>query len=195
MSTEFKEHKMFITGHRPDRLWGYNIQDERYMNLKKRIKEILIEKQCTELFDGMALGVDTIAAMAALELRDLGYNIKLHACIPCAGQDKLWNISDRVRYQELLERADEVEYVSKQEYSPQLMKERNHFMVDECVEGLAVINSDMSLSKTGTQECINYAEKNESDNYEYCRSSSNGSCCNSLFCSCIYAVSRKRIFI
>lgn len=155
------ENKMFITGHRPDRLWGYDIQDERYINLKNRIKEILIEKKCTELYDGMALGVDMVAAIAVLELRDLGHDIKLHACIPCAGQDKLWNLSDRVRYQELLNRADVVEYVSEQEYSPQLMKERNHFMVDNCKEGLAVINSDMSITRTGTQECINYADKNE----------------------------------
>lgn len=155
------EHKVFFTGHRPDRLWGYNIQDERYMNLKNRIKDILINRGCTELYNGMALGADVVAAMAVLELRDLGYSIKLHVCVPCKDQDKLWNLSDRARYAEILERADIVEYVSEKEFEPQLMKERNHFMVDNCVEGIAVINSDMAISRTGTQECINYAEKNE----------------------------------
>ena len=155
------EHKVFFTGHRPDRLWGYNIQDERYNNLKEQIKSVLIEKNCTELYNGMALGADVVAAMAVLELRDLGYNIKLHICIPCKDQDKLWNLSDRARYAEILDRADIVEYVSEKEFEPQLMKERNHFMVDNCIEGLAVINSDMAISRTGTQECINYAEKHE----------------------------------
>lgn len=66
--------KICVTGHRPNKLYGYNLADVRWQNLKGLFKRILKENNCTEAITGMALGVDTVFALAVLELKDEGYN-------------------------------------------------------------------------------------------------------------------------
>ena len=70
--------KIAVTGHRPNKLYGYNLNNKKNIELKEKFKKILIENNCTEAITGMALGVDTIFALAVLELKSEGYNIKLH---------------------------------------------------------------------------------------------------------------------
>ena len=66
-----------VTGHRPDKLYGYDLSDKRWQELKNQIKNTLKSNNCTEAITGMALGVDTIFALAVLELKDEGYDISL----------------------------------------------------------------------------------------------------------------------
>ena len=61
-----------VTGHRPDKLYGYDLTDPRWQDLKNIFKEKLIEMKCTNAISGMALGVDTIFALAVLELKKKG---------------------------------------------------------------------------------------------------------------------------
>lgn len=75
--------KICVTGHRPNKLYGYNLSDPRWQNLKGLFKHILKENNCEEAITGMALGVDTVFALAVLELKYEGYDIKLHCAIPC----------------------------------------------------------------------------------------------------------------
>lgn len=146
--------KIMITGHRPNKLYGYNIDHPKYYELKNKLKKILIENNCTEAISGMALGADTIFALTALELKLEKHNIKLHCAIPCQNHDSQWNITDRNRYAKILELADKVTLVTDEPYKPYLMQKRNKFMVD---------NSDLVIaiwdgSSGGTANCINYAK-------------------------------------
>ena len=75
--------KICVTGHRPDKLYGYNITTPKYIKLKDKFKELLIKNNCTEAITGMALGADMVFAVAVLELKNQGYDIKLHCAIPC----------------------------------------------------------------------------------------------------------------
>lgn len=75
--------KICVTGHRPNKLYGYDLSDYRWQRLKEQFKEILRENNCDEAITGISIGVDTIFALAALELRESGYPIKLHCAIPC----------------------------------------------------------------------------------------------------------------
>ena len=75
--------KMCVTGHRPNKLYGYDLTDDRWIALKEDFKQILIENKCDEAITGMALGVDTMFAYAVLELKESGYDIKLHCAVPC----------------------------------------------------------------------------------------------------------------
>lgn len=161
VEVEKEKRSLFAFGHKPDKLFGYDIQLDIYCEIKKMLKEALVSKKCTDAYTGMALGIETLFAIGVLELRDVGYDIKLHCWLPYREQDKLWNTSDRMRYQTILERADEVYYVSDKAYEPELLKIKNHAIMDVCDEGLCVINSDTSLNRTDIQECISYAEKNE----------------------------------
>lgn len=64
--------KIAVTGHRPNKLYGYNLNNKKNIELKEKFKEILIENNCTEAITGMALGVDTIFALSVLELKTEG---------------------------------------------------------------------------------------------------------------------------
>ena len=65
--------KICITGHRPDKLYGYNLNNPRYKELFKRFKELLIENNCTEAITGMALGADMLFALAVIKLKQEEY--------------------------------------------------------------------------------------------------------------------------
>ena len=147
--------KICVTGHRPSKLYGYNLSDLRWQNLKKQFNSILKENNCTEAITGMALGVDTVFALAVLELKDEGYGIKLHCAIPCKNHSCKWIKESIDQYNDILSKADTVKLVSDEEYKPWLMQKRNEYMVDLADKVIAVWDG----TKGGTANCVKYAEK------------------------------------
>lgn len=75
--------RICVTGHRPNKMYGYDIYNKQWTELKDKFKNFLKENNCNEAITGMALGVDTVFALAVLELKEEGYDIKLHCAIPC----------------------------------------------------------------------------------------------------------------
>lgn len=147
--------KIAVTGHRPNKMYGYDLSDPKWIVLKERFKELLIENSCDEAITGMALGVDTVFALAVLELKQAGYDIKLHCAIPCRNQSRKW-IKDSVdQYNDILSKADIVKLVSDEEYKPWLMNKRNEYMVDLTDKVIAVWDG----SSGGTGNCVKYAKK------------------------------------
>lgn len=65
--------KISITGHRPNKMYGYDIYNKQWTELKEKFKKLLVENNCDETITGMALGVDTVFALAVLELKREGY--------------------------------------------------------------------------------------------------------------------------
>ena len=147
--------KICVTGHRPNKLYGYNLSDTRWQNLKNTFKQLLIDNNCDEAISGMALGVDTIFALAVLELKNEGYNIKLHCAIPFKNHSSNWFQSSKDLYNDILSKADIVKYVSEEDYQPWLLQKRNEYMVDLADKVIAVWDG----SKGGTANCVNYAKK------------------------------------
>ena len=144
--------KICVTGHRPSKLYGYNLSDLRWQNLKKQFKSILKENNCTEAITGMALGVDTVFALAVLELKDEGYDIKLHCAIPCKNHSCKWIKESIDQYNDILSKADTVKLVSDEEYKPWLMQKRNEYMVDLADKVIAVW--DGTKGGTATHICF-----------------------------------------
>lgn len=147
--------KICVTGHRPDKLYGYDIYNKEWTGLKDTFKEMLTEYGCTEAITGMALGVDTVFALAVLELKEEGQDIKLHCAIPCRNHPSRWPEASKRQYQEILDKADIVKLVSDEEYKPYLMQKRNVYMVDLAEKVIAVWDG----SPSGTAHCVRYAEK------------------------------------
>ena len=83
--------KIAVTGHRPGKLYGYNLSEPEYTILKEKFKYILRKYKATKVYTGMALGTDTIFANAVIDLKKEGLHIKLVAVLPCANQDKKWS--------------------------------------------------------------------------------------------------------
>ena len=147
--------KICVTGHRPKKLYGYNLNDPRWIRMKDQFKNILRDNHCNEAITGMALGVDTVFALAVLELKDEGYPIKLHCAIPCKNHSSRWSREDVYRYNNILNHADIVKLVSNEEYKPYLMNKRNEYMVDIADKVIAVWDG----SHSGTENCVKYAQK------------------------------------
>ncbi|MCM1224663.1 MAG: SLOG family protein [Lachnospiraceae bacterium] len=145
------------TGHRPKTLYGYDLRDKRWVALQKKFSELLIEKKCTDAITGMALGVDTVFALAVIDLRDKKkVPINLHCAVPCYNLSEPWfNQADIDRFKYILMMADEVVYVTESDYVSGCLEKRNRYMVDNSDEVLAVWTG----ASGGTANCIHYAEK------------------------------------
>lgn len=148
-----------VTGHRPSKLkdlgYTYDLRDPKWQDLKTKIKKFIAQYSCEEFYTGMALGVDQIAALAIIELKEEGKNIRLHAAIPCANQEKKWPYASQMLYKAILSKADTISFVSNEEYTPWCMQKRNEFMVDRADMILAIWDG----SSGGTKNCVDYAEK------------------------------------
>ena len=130
--------KICVTGHRPNKMYGYDLNDSRYIDLIEKFQELLIQNECTEAITGMALGVDTVFAMAVIGLKDKGYDIKLHCAIPCKNHTCKWFGESIRQYNYILENADIVKIVCDEEYKPWVMQKRNEYMVDLSDKVIAV---------------------------------------------------------
>ena len=151
--------KICVTGHRPNKLYGYDVYHPQWVKLKETFKYLLKKYQCEEAITGMALGVDTVFALAALELKEEGYPIKLHCAIPCRNHSSRWVKESVLLYNDILSKADTVKLVSDEEYKPYLMQKRNEYMVDLADKVIAVWDG----SKGGTGNCVAYAQKCKKD--------------------------------
>lgn len=152
-----KSYIIAVTGHRPTKLFGYDMSRPEYMSMKRFMKAYLKKKCCTVAVSGMALGVDQLFAEAVLELKEEGYDIKLHCAIPCKNHSSKWPRKSQEIYEDILKKADEIHLVSDEEYKPYLMQKRNEYMVDMADEILAIWDE----SSGGTANCVRYAEKKE----------------------------------
>lgn len=135
------------TGHRPHKLGGYTT--EATNRLYNVAFGYLAVNRPDRVITGMALGWDQAVGWAAHDLR-----IPFTAAVPFIGQESKWNPTDQQRYNDLLQLADEVVYVSPDGYAPWKMQVRNKWMVDRGDKILAMWDG----TDGGTANCIRYAE-------------------------------------
>lgn len=137
--------KVAITGHRPEDIGVA----ERWV--KEQLATVFMELMPTQVFVGMAAGVDLWAADVALTL---GFPIV--ACKPWAGHYP--RVADRELYLKVWDEAAEQVNVSDSETytSPQLYHARNHYMVDNSDVVIAVWGGKTS---GGTYQCLKYAKQ------------------------------------
>ena len=148
-----------FTGHRPHKFpWKDNEADPRCIALKETLAEqiaMLARAGVTEYFTGGADGVDCWAAEIVLTMREKNPALKLHCLLPHEGQADRWRDSAQERYHSILERANSVDYVSRQYYDG-CMIDRNHRLVESAGLLLAVFNG---VRRSGTGATVNYARK------------------------------------
>ncbi len=147
------------TGHRPKGFpFKYGIDKHKHtvylLTLEEKIELAITEYGITNFISGMALGVDMDFAETVLKLRNK-YPITLECAIPCPNQTLKWNDKDKLRYDSILKRADETNFISER-YTPECMLKRNRYMVDKSELVIAVFNG---IQKGGTWYTINYAKK------------------------------------
>jgi uncharacterized phage-like protein YoqJ len=141
-----------FSGYRPPKLPFYSEEDPECIALKARLKEEIYsaaEDGFTEFLCGMALGSDTWAAEAVLEVKEAlsaWKELRLHAILPFPGQAERWSAKNRRRYHGILSRCNTVETVSS-EYLPDCMERRNRIMVDRSQRLVAVFDGKSGGTK------------------------------------------------
>lgn len=147
-----------FTGHRPEKLNGYDPKDNKNLlwELHSRIVDHIENKNVSIFITGMALGIDMWAARIVLKLRDTLYpHLHLVAAIPCANQESRWRQESKDEYNEILDRCNDVYYVSNEPYTAWCMHKRDEWMVDNADMLIAVWDG----TPGGTAHTHNYAVK------------------------------------
>ena len=140
-----------FTGHRPNKLGNdYDLVSPRILNIKQRIVSYInsLVADKIKFIVGGALGIDTLAALIAIEL-----GIEFDVYVPCRNQDKMWTQKSKDLYQYILSKATRVYYVHEGEYNNTCMQKRNIAMVDDCDMLIAVWDG----TSGGTANCVKYA--------------------------------------
>lgn len=120
-----KSTTVCFTGHR-------KMPPERLESAFRRLKAVLaglIDSGYTDFLAGGALGFDTLAAQAVLELRAVYPHIRLILVLPCLSQADGWSEENRREYERIQAQADEVVYTAQQ-YTRGCMHRRNRYLVE-----------------------------------------------------------------
>lgn len=146
------------TGHRPKGFpfrYGIDaVKHNAYMKELETVVELAItEYGITCFISGMALGVDLDFAEIVIKLKNK-YPIALECAIPCPNQTYPWSDRDKLRYERIKKKADNVTLVSER-YTHDCMLKRNRYMVDKSNLVIAVFNG---IEKGGTWYTLKYAK-------------------------------------
>ena len=127
-----------------------DVQTRLYSEIRK-----LVKKGVTRFIAGGAIGFDMMAAVCVLNLKSQEFpNLHLTLALPCPRHFTKWPESDKQLLIPLLERSDEVIFVSN-EYLPGCMQKRNRYMVDRSGYLLCY----HTKSSGGTAYTVEYAKK------------------------------------
>lgn len=148
-----------FTGHRPSQLGSYNPVELKPLlwELHRVIVEHIEQKDVTTFISGMALGIDQFSSRIILKLKEKYPHIKHIAAVPCKNQFNKWPQQSKREWQDIIDKSDEVVYVSEEEYTSYCMEARNRYMVDRADYIIAVWDGN----KGGTGNCVSYARKKE----------------------------------
>jgi uncharacterized phage-like protein YoqJ len=136
------------TGHR--KLGGsFDLKGPVARSVRKVVLGFLEDRRPDQVISGMALGFDTILALAAIEL-----DIPVLAAIPFAGQESRWPEESQARYRLILGHPIvESWVVAPGCFNAFKLQHRNERMSDRC--DLLLSCFDDSLG--GTKNCVDYA--------------------------------------
>ena len=108
---------------------------------------------CNHFLVGGAKGFDLLAGEWILAAKKVDPAITLSVYVPHRGQESAFSPSDRIRYQTLLNGADEVLYLAER-YHPGCMRERNARMVNDSAFCIAYVRK----SRSGSAQTLKMAE-------------------------------------
>jgi uncharacterized phage-like protein YoqJ len=132
-----------VTGHR---------KVENESSVRKETEELFNKLKPELVYTGMAIGFDTIVAEICVKL-----GIPFIAAVPFEGQERKWNVEDKVVYHNLLSKAKESILVSYGGFAFWKYQKRNEYLVDNADEMVAYFNGEQH---GGTFNCLEYAKYN-----------------------------------
>lgn len=164
------EKSACFTGHRPDKLGGYDMNNPTILKLKDKLTEVIrhliVDEGITRFITGGALGTDQVAFKRVHDLKADYPHIQNILAVPFKDQSAAWPDRSRLLYNKVVELADEVVYVDTLDdyefdrvpvgaYHAAKMQLRNNYMVDNSRIVIAVYDG----TKGGTENCVKYARR------------------------------------
>jgi uncharacterized phage-like protein YoqJ len=141
-----------FTGHR-----DLGTKEEKLALWNSLLSELerLIGDGATVFRAGGALGFDTAAALAVLEMKKTHPSIRLELLLPCKNQAAKWSKEQLSVYEDILSRADSYTYLSEHYYRG-VMHARNRALVDGSDVCVAYLRKGAS---GGTAYTVDYATR------------------------------------
>ena len=93
-----------------------------------------------------------LAAETVLKLKNQYPAIKLILVLPCKEHDKYWSVAEKIRFADIMRRADKIVYVSHDYTSDCTFKRNRHF-----VDNISLCICYMTKSTGGTAYTVDYA--------------------------------------
>lgn len=168
--------KISFTGHRPDKLGGYDWNSEKNKKIRDKLRETIIEimakseEKQFHFISGGALGIDQFAFYVVDSIADNSDLDRIcfinELAIPFSSQACKWQYESAKIYEKQKSIADICTYVDRldkykikgyeeDKYYPAKMQKRNEYMVDNADIVIAVWDG----TKGGTCNCVRYAKK------------------------------------
>ena len=150
-----RQNGCLFTGHRQ-----LPAEESALIALEKDLAKALesaYAKGYRTFYSGGAVGFDLLCALTVLNRKGNDMpEARLVLALPCYNHYKNWNKNDKRLLANLLERADEVVYVSE-DYRPGCMHKRNRYMVDRSSHCITYCTKKTG----GTAYTVHYAQKND----------------------------------
>jgi len=145
------------TGHRPQKIGNeFDLVGPYSDYIKEEFRKIILERKPDKCISGMALGVDQLFSLVAIELQ-----VPVIAAVPFKGQESIWPQKSKDLYNEILSNPLVEEYVVyKGGYQPWKMLKRNCWMVDNSDVVAAVWDN---CKGGGTYHCVEYARSKDKE--------------------------------
>ena len=106
------------------------------------------------IISGMAQGIDTLWAIAAINLKKAGYPVTVEAAVPCLNHASKWTPEAKKVYAAILKSCDKVSIIHMGPYEDSCMQDRNLYMVQNADLLYAVWDGSLG----GTANCVHAAE-------------------------------------
>lgn len=145
-----------VSGVRPHKLpfEEHSVKTAQLQNAIERQIRNALSQGFLRFYSGGAMGVDIWFAEIVDKLKSEYPHIKLCFILPCETQANSWPAQWRERYDSILAKSDEIQYVQRQ-YSRGCMIRRNRLLVDT-VDMLIAVHD--RISQGGTAFTCRYAK-------------------------------------
>lgn len=147
-----RENTCCMTGHR-------KLPAGQEALIKEKVKaavRTLLAKGVTHFEIGGAIGFDTLAEEAVLEMKEENAAISLHLILPCKDQEKKWSSAEKEAYRRILAEADEVVCLAEHYFKGCMLK-RDRRLVDDSAHCICFLTQEDG----GTKYTVNYALKHK----------------------------------
>lgn len=145
-----------IAGHRPEKLFGYDLMNEKYLRIRMAIRDILTREDAIEFWTGLEPACGMLGALVAVDMQENSSDIKLNIAIPGKDhKDYRWPQPVRDLYDAVLYRSDRADMLTDDACSTWVLEQCRRYMADQCDFAIIIYNG----TPGATANCIKYLRK------------------------------------